>query len=502
MNSQSYSYSEDDINQIRESLAFSQQKKEQIAQTLPAFKGIQHTSGSGTTTSSVTDLDWKEEDLKLNTSSKTFPPALEDPELELLQLSGPILFIAATHSIHLPITYAQLTDVILVHFCNLVGYSPGEYVAGKKMLTAKYKTPHVTNFTEYTWPGYREFRSKIRADFMAKLKSRNYTCFDDLFAIYSTSNIADVVNDADKPGPSSMPDVRPSVRDAQDSSFLHESQIRKIGDTERTLIERIQDMYAAGQLPTIGVALSYLLVRLVAKSTDHVINKGKEFGVSPNKYGLNMNPALTFEFNPKAIETIRTNMTAYSSTVATYLQSLVEFINTNQDGSLTPNNCKIQIKAMIEIRLAFYGMVIPALGLSVADKLRISGEHLAYISYSNLTQDGCNVFLDFLSRLSSQNEQYRIDRGLASAGVIDPNGPFRFCRLFNQQYMMKLSGIKHIHTSYLWMYIQRNLEQPTSATTVRDSDKVFARLTPLHMEFLAELGNMIIGYYSGASTAY
>ncbi|VDO47815.1 unnamed protein product [Haemonchus placei] len=216
--------SEDDLNKVRETLNFSQKKKDLIAKEHPVFRGIQHTAGSGTTTSSVTDIDWDEDKLCLNTSSKEFPPAIEGEELDKFQLTGPILFMAATHSIDLPITYAQLADVIVVHFCNFAGYSAGEYVAGKKMLTEEHRTPYVTNYTKYTWPGYKEFQSKVRGDFMKRLKSRDYECFDDLFTIYKTSRPASPIEDSMKPGPSSAPDPKPSVRDAHDSIFPGSSQ--------------------------------------------------------------------------------------------------------------------------------------------------------------------------------------------------------------------------------------------------------------------------------------
>lgn len=54
-----------------------------------------------------------------------------------------------------------------------------------------------------------------------------------------------------------------------------------------------------------------------------------------------------------------------------------------------PQNAHVQFKALLEIRLSFYGMVLPALGINVAEKLNISAELLTVLSGSDKTSASC-----------------------------------------------------------------------------------------------------------------
>ncbi|VDO35337.1 unnamed protein product [Haemonchus placei] len=356
MTSHSLNLDEDDIRAIQRTLAFSAERKNQVAREHAIFKGIEHTTGTGTSTASVTDIDWDINTLSQHTSSRDFPPGLAEDEFNVFQYSGAILFIAATHSITLPITHSQLADVILMYYFHTAGYSAGEYIAGQELLKSKYKTSLITNYTRYAWPGYTEFSSKVRESFMERLRTENYNCFDDLFKIYeghraTSSSKADSGSESNEPGPSH---AKPSVRDAHEAMPFQESTNKEVTQLERDLIRLIKEYFAAKQLVSIGVAFGYLLVRPVAKSTEHAIIKGKGFGKLPTRYGLDMNPSITFNFAAQAIEAIRINMTAYASTVATYLQSLIEFMDTPEVATSVPERCKIQIKALTEIRLAFF----------------------------------------------------------------------------------------------------------------------------------------------------
>ncbi|XGW17278.1 hypothetical protein V3C99_002130 [Haemonchus contortus] len=223
---------------------------------------------------------------------------------------------------------------------------------------------------------------------MESLNAGNYRRFDDLFKIYDQKSTPPSMKAESGPesSNSASSSMRPSVRVAQDLIIFQDPAQHEITQQESDLIKPIKEYFAAKQLVAVGVAFGYLLVRHVAKSTDHAIIKGKEFGRLPTRYGLDMNPSITYNFSAPAIEAIRINMTAYASTVATYLQSSLEFVEIPEVALHVPERCKIQIKALTEIRLAFFGMVLPALGLSVAEKLKITGENLAYISICDLTQ--------------------------------------------------------------------------------------------------------------------
>ncbi|VDO69912.1 unnamed protein product [Heligmosomoides polygyrus] len=86
----------------------------------------------------------------------------------------------------------------------------------------------------------------------------------------------------------------------------------------------IKSLVVREQLMPACVALSYLLTRLVAKSTQHVINHAKQFSAIPSKYGLNLDPNLNFVFDERTVESIRNSMVSFQPTVAVYLQSLFE----------------------------------------------------------------------------------------------------------------------------------------------------------------------------------
>ncbi|VDO54753.1 unnamed protein product [Haemonchus placei] len=111
----------------------------------------------------------------------------------------------------------------------------------------------------------------------------------------------------------------------------------------------------------MGVATSYMLDRLVAKPTTHVINCGKSFAALPVKYSLTADPNSTIKLDGKSIAAIQNSMVNNGVTPATALQSILEALDKKQPKP----ECYVQHKAMLEIRLAFFGMVLPALGLSV-----------------------------------------------------------------------------------------------------------------------------------------
>ncbi|VDP19042.1 unnamed protein product [Heligmosomoides polygyrus] len=151
---------------------------------------------------------------------------------------------------------------------------------------------------------------------------------------------------------------------------------------------------------------------MVAKSPQHVKLHAKKFSEIPSKYGLNLDPGLSFDFNEEALSQIRNSVTAFQSCVAIFLQSVEEKCKETTPEFDPPERSPIQVKAMLEIRWSFYGMVMPSVGLNVAEKLG-----------------------NFLSRLKEQNAEYRTARNLGNSPIIDPSGIFRYCRLLNQDYM-------------------------------------------------------------------
>ncbi|WKX97502.1 hypothetical protein Q1695_013287 [Nippostrongylus brasiliensis] len=443
-------YTVDDAQAIVESLVFTEEKKNKLAKENEAFRGIEYAKGLGTTMVGTVDIDWKEDELKNHTNYRAFPLPWEDKVAEQNQLACAVLLLAATHAMDLPIPQSQVADVVTVHLMNTIGYAQSEFTTGAKFLELQYVTPLVTKKSDYSWPGFSLFLSKIRPEFMDRMKTGNYETFNDLFVVYEIDHTkkntsVDTTKLTGETSQLGRHIIAQAVETMPDSITTQDTASAKA--SELALIRKIKEFYSTRQLVSIGIALAYTLGRLVAKSVEHVLRIGKDFAQLPLRYGLDMNPTTAFQFNDQAITAIRNSMSAYSSTIATYLQSLLEVIASEQSKLHVPQKCAIQIKALFEIRLSFYGMVLPALGLSVADKLNITGENLAYISMCDLTRDGCKQFLDFLARLETQEPQYREARGFKDNQKINPRGAFRFCRLFNPDYMMKLSGTKNRNTS-------------------------------------------------------
>lgn len=140
---------------------------------------------------------------------------------------------------------------------------------------------------------------------------------------------------------------------------------------------------------------------------------------------------------------------------------------------------------------------MPYLGLNVAEKMGKLAELLAVLSGSDKTASSCRAFLNFLSRLKGQAAEYRTARNLGSSPLTDPQGAFEYCRLMNHDYMVSLSGAKNRNLTFLWMYIQRNLEIPTDAKDVKESDRIFSGIPDGTINFLARFGRDIINRYYG-----
>ncbi|VDO91037.1 unnamed protein product [Heligmosomoides polygyrus] len=468
----------------------------------PTYYGIQFASQGGLTPSKASEIDWDELQVNNNVKWRKYPPIMltAGKSTDVLHPYTVILF-TASYGAPIPINWSQTGDIAVAMCLNMAGWIEGNYTLSKSFLELNYHNDLVNDAQDYSWDVLGLVESKIRPEFKDRPASGAYESMNDLHQRSRSQSPA--------PGEASAENV---VRNPEAEAFVGHRPVmptlsvrRERGrytatPAEEEALKKIKALQLRRQLLPAGVALSYLLTCLVAKSSQHVKRHAEKFAEIPAKYGLNLDPGLTFKFQEEALNQIRNSVTGFQSCVAIYLLSVEEKYKAATQGFDSPEQCRIQLKAMLEIRLSFYGMVMPSLGLNVAEKLGPSAELLAVLSGSDKTAASCRVFLNFLSRLKGQDPKYRTERNLGNSSIIDPHGAFRFCRLLNQDYMISLAGAKNKNLTFLWMFIQRNLEEPTDAKVVRDSDRIFSGIQDGTLYFLDRFGRGIINRYSGGDT--
>lgn len=270
---------------------------------------------------------------------------------------------------------------------------------------------------------------------------------------------------------------------------------------EDIVISKLKILHGRGQLIEAAVMMSYLYVRSITKSTDHIVTCGRQFASLANKHHLMLDPQLTFEFHRQSVDAMRTHMLPFSPSIAIFTYTIEVY---KEKGYLRCEELQYtQFKTLVALRLEYFGMTLLALAFSVAEKMRISVEKLCAYSANTFTFESIRVLLDFLSRLKGQPESYAEARHTQRLEKIDAKGIFKYARMLDSNYFLSLSTTKNVHLVFMWVAAQRLMTEGTVAwETIKSSNVPFKTLNAATAEFLFRIVECMVARVDLARSEY